>query len=104
MRWIIGDVHGMLRPLEPLVNEIFRRDEKPTLYFVGDYVNRGPDSRGVIDLLLSLPNAKFIRGNHDEVLDHVLHGIGYADNPTRDRFFLFQWFLEHGLLQTIRSY
>ncbi|HMB95413.1 MAG TPA: hypothetical protein VKK61_05185, partial [Tepidisphaeraceae bacterium] len=53
----------------------------------------------------TLPNAKFIRGNHDDVLDHVLHGIGYAENPThRDRFFLFQWFLEHGLLQTLRSY
>jgi hypothetical protein len=105
MRWIIGDVHGMLAPLKTLLGEISRRDPAANLYFVGDYVNRGPDSRGVIDLLLKLSNAKFIRGNHDDVLDHVLHGFGYADNPTRgDRFLLFQWFLEHGLLQTLRSY
>jgi serine/threonine protein phosphatase 1 len=105
MRWIIGDVHGMLRPLAPLLEEISRRDSEAIFYFVGDYVNRGPDSRGVIELLLTLPDAKFIRGNHDDVLDHVLHGVGYGDNPTHgDRFMLFQWFLQHGLLQTLRSY
>jgi serine/threonine protein phosphatase 1 len=105
MRWIIGDVHGMLKPLDALLKEISRRDPQARFYFVGDYVNRGPDSRGVIELLLALPDAKFIRGNHDDVLDHVLHGIGYGDNPTHgDRFMLFQWFLQHGLLQTLRSY
>jgi hypothetical protein len=105
MRWIIGDVHGMLRPLDSLIKEISRRDSQAKFYFVGDYVNRGPDSRGVIERLLALPNAKFIRGNHDDVLDHILHGEGYAANPTHgDRFMLFQWFLQHGLLQTLRSY
>jgi serine/threonine protein phosphatase 1 len=105
MRWIIGDVHGMLRPLETVIAEIARRDEKAVLYFVGDYVNRGKESRGVIDLLLSLDNARFIRGNHDDVLDQILHGASYAENPSRgDRFMAFQWFLEHGLFETLQSY
>ncbi|MEZ0265596.1 MAG: metallophosphoesterase, partial [Phycisphaerae bacterium] len=45
MRWIIGDVHGMLRPLETLLAEVRRVDSKARFYFVGDYVNRGPSSR-----------------------------------------------------------
>lgn len=105
MRWIIGDVHGMLRPLEALLKEISRVDSQSVVCFVGDYVNRGPDSRGVIDLLLTLKNARFIRGNHDDVLDQILHGVSYADNPSRgDRFLAYQWFLDHGLIQTLQSY
>src|SRR5689334_4416759 len=105
MRWIIGDVHGMLRALEALLAEISRVDRQSVLYFVGDYVNRGKDSRGAIDLLLSLTNARFIRGNHDDVFDQILHGMSYAENPSRgDRFLAFQWFLEHGLFDTLTSY
>ena len=105
MRWIIGDLHGMLRPLETLVQEIPRIDSEAVYYFVGDYVNRGPDSKGVVDLLLSLKNAKCIRGNHDDIFDQILHGTSYAENATRgDRFMAFQWFLEHGLTDTLLSY
>jgi hypothetical protein len=105
MRWIIGDVHGMLRPLEALLKEVSRADPKPLFYFVGDYVNRGRESKGVIDLVLTLDDAKFIRGNHDDVLDQILHGVSYADNPSRgDRFLAMQWFLEHGLFETLHSY
>lgn len=105
MRWIIGDIHGMLKPLAAVVAEIARVDGQAIYYFVGDYVNRGPQSRGVIDLLLSLKNAKFIRGNHDDVLDQILHGLAYSENASHgDRFLAFQWFLEHGLLETLHSY
>lgn len=95
----------MLRSLDTLITEINRIDPGAVFYFVGDYVNRGPDSRGVVDLLLSLDNAKFIRGNHDDMLDYILHGAAYADNPSGgDRYLAFQWFLEHGLLETLTSY
>lgn len=105
MRWIIGDVHGMLIPLRAVLEGVSRVDPEPTYYFVGDYVNRGGDSRGVIDLLLTLRNARFVRGNHDDVLDQVLHGVAYAENASHgDRFLAFQWFLEHGLLETLQSY
>ncbi|HVT88435.1 MAG TPA: metallophosphoesterase [Tepidisphaeraceae bacterium] len=105
MRWIIGDIHGMLRPLEALIAAIPRFDAQPTYYFVGDYVNRGKESKGVIEFILSLPNARFIRGNHDDVLDQVLHGTAYADNASHgNRFLAMQWFLDHGLLETLQSY
>jgi hypothetical protein len=105
MRWIIGDVHGMLRPLEGLLGGIERADKEAKLHFVGDYVNRGPDSKGVIDLLLTLGNAQFIRGNHDDILDQVVHGHTYAPNASRgDRWVAFKWFTEHGLVETLQSY
>src|SRR5437868_265246 len=105
MRWIIGDIHGMLRPLTTLLDAVRRRDAQPQLLFVGDYVNRGPDSRGVIELLLSLSNARFVRGNHDDIFDQVLHGQAYAENATRgDRLAAFQWFMKYGLDSTFISY
>jgi serine/threonine protein phosphatase 1 len=105
MRWIIGDIHGMLRPLEALVRAVERIDSQRQLLFVGDYVNRGPDSNGVIELLLSLKNAHFVRGNHDDILDMVLHGSSYVTHPSApDPVSAFCWFMEHGLAETFTSY
>src|SRR5947208_13784829 len=105
MRWIIGDVHGMLRPLEGLLAGIERADKDAKLCFVGDYVNRGPQSKGVIDLLLTLKNARFIRGNHDDIFDQVIHGHSYAPNASNgDRVLAYKWFTEHGLIEPLLSY
>ena len=63
----IGDVHGCLTALDALLNSIDPRPDD-TLIFLGDYVDRGPDSRGVIERLLEFSkrdNTVFLRGNHD---------------------------------------
>jgi serine/threonine protein phosphatase 1 len=105
MRWIIGDIHGMLRPLETLLVSIRARDYNPKFIFAGDYVNRGPDSARVIDLLLSLDNATFLRGNHDDIFDLVLHGESYVqDEKMPDSLAAFRWFTQHGLRSTLTSY
>jgi serine/threonine protein phosphatase 1 len=105
MHWIIGDIHGMLGPLETLLAEIDRRDPQRQLIFAGDYVNRGPDSKRVIDLLLAVPNARFLRGNHDDVFDQVLHDCSFSGTPGEDeRVAAFKWFMNFGLYQTFRSY
>src|SRR5260221_636 len=105
MRWIIGDVHGMLRPLKGLVAEVRRHDPESRLIFAGDYVNRGPEARGVIDFLLALENATFIRGNHDDIFDLVINGQCYAENAARDdRVAAFLWFMKYGLDATLMSY
>jgi serine/threonine protein phosphatase 1 len=105
MRWIIGDIHGMRNPLARLLDEVTRVDAQARFYFVGDYVNRGPDSKGVIDLLLSLKDAKFARGNHDDIFDQVLNANLYATNASNgDRMVAFQWFMDHGLDNTFTSY
>src|SRR2546423_6721755 len=105
MRWIIGDIHGMLAPLKRLLDEVNELDSRAKFYFVGDYVNRGPDSKGVIDLLLSLNGARFVRGNHDDIFDQVLNATSYAGNASNgDRVVAFQWFMDHGLDTTFTSY
>ncbi len=81
--YAIGDIHGHLDILKRLMAKIVadvatHPDLKPILVFVGDYVDRGPDSRGVIDYLLNdLPEhmeKHFLRGNHEDVFLRFLDG------------------------------
>jgi serine/threonine protein phosphatase 1 len=104
MRWVIGDIHGMLRPMEALLGGVLSRDASAQFIFVGDYINRGPDSRGVIDRLINLPNATFLRGNHDDIFDLVLSGQCFCDEETSDPLQAFSWFINHGLVNTLESY
>ncbi|MBV9945243.1 MAG: metallophosphoesterase, partial [Myxococcales bacterium] len=64
---IVGDVHGCASELEDLVREIGYSAQSDQLILVGDLVARGPDSRGVLDLVRRL-RARAVRGNHDEKL------------------------------------
>jgi serine/threonine protein phosphatase 1 len=81
--YAIGDVHGRLDLLERLIDEIARDDAaRPSartyLVLLGDLIDRGPDSRGVIDYFLERPPAFarpiFLKGNHEEFLLSVLDG------------------------------
>ena len=95
----------MLRSLEALLAAIERHDPQRQLLFVGDFVNRGPDSKGVLDLLLTLKEAHFVRGNHDDVFDQVISGLSYCGKPGEEsRIASFKWFMEHGLDKTLLSY
>lgn len=72
----VGDIHGSSKSLRELLIRI-SPTKRDLLVFLGDYINRGPDSKGVIDILLELgntTNAKFIMGNHDEMLLGALSG------------------------------
>ena len=53
----IGDIHGCLAPLELLWKTIDPGPEDQVV-FIGDYVDRGPDSKGVIDFLIDLPPSR----------------------------------------------
>jgi serine/threonine protein phosphatase 1 len=71
---IVGDVHGEARQLSALIREI--RDRR--VIFVGDYVNRGSDPRGTLDLLLDVrdhdSSTVFLLGNHEVALLDFLSG------------------------------
>lgn len=95
----------MLRPLEALLGAIDRRDPAAHLIFLGDYVNRGPDSKLVIDHLLTLRHATFLRGNHDDILELILRGECYICHDSGpDSVSAFTWFMQHGLAETLMSY
>ncbi len=77
--YVIGDIHGRLDLLQRmcgLVNaDIGSRDQDSLVVTLGDYIDRGPDSRGVIDYLLSGPFAgQFVglKGNHEALLEKFL--------------------------------
>ncbi len=72
----IGDIHGCLEPLKLLWQTIQPQPEDHII-FVGDYVDRGPDTKGVIDFLISLKekfNITFLSGNHEEKFFLARHG------------------------------
>lgn len=68
----IGDIHGMLDKLDLLLTELLPTLPEDThLIFVGDYVDRGPNSREVIDRLMRLkverPDTVILMGNHERM-------------------------------------
>jgi serine/threonine protein phosphatase 1 len=78
--YAIGDVHGCAVTLDRLLERLALTPDDRVV-FIGDYVDRGPDSAGVLDRMLELeaaseagtgPACVFIRGNHDQMmLDYV---------------------------------
>lgn len=76
----VGDVHGCLTSLETLLERIPISWGKDYLIFLGDYIDRGPDSKAVIDLLIELKNEYSetvitLKGNHEWMLERFLKGI-----------------------------
>ncbi len=79
--YVVGDIHGCLNELEYLIGALPLKSEDQ-LVFLGDYVDRGPDSKGVISYLIELRSkAKFelvlLKGNHEDML---LSYIGVQGN------------------------
>ncbi len=92
---VIGDIHGCLQALDAILAAI-RPQPNDTLVTVGDYVDRGPDSKGVIERLLSLREQVHLvplLGNHEEMMLDALE----------KRIEPFGW-LNHGGAQTLESY
>lgn len=75
----IGDIHGCLAALLTLLNEIQPTGDD-TIITLGDYVDRGPDSCGVLETLIALAKRTDLvplLGNHDEVMLAVCRGHTY---------------------------
>lgn len=67
----IGDIHGCLNQFDRLWSRV-QPGADDTIVLLGDYVDRGPDSRGVIDRILELKrsglNLVCLRGNHENMM------------------------------------
>ena len=80
--YAIGDVHGRLDLLERMLTTIDRdrrasRPARDYLILLGDLIDRGPDSRGVIERLMHLSGDMrpvFLMGNHEEMMLRILGG------------------------------
>lgn len=68
--YVLGDVHGCPDELSVMLDTIHARGTD-TVVLLGDYIDRGPDSKGVIDRLLALersgPRCVFLKGNHEDM-------------------------------------
>lgn len=72
MHYVIGDVHGCYEAMLKLLAKIEAQDPDAVIYFVGDFVDRGPDVWKVIDWAMEhiTPDGKYrsVRGNHEEMV------------------------------------
>ena len=97
-----SDIHGFLKPFEMALEKIDLEDENSTLVLLGDYVDRGPDSLGVLETVIGLQErfgerVVALRGNHEEML---LEYVREVNNPD----FCRAWTLADSNLATARSF
>lgn len=102
--YAVGDIHGCYEQLRALLRQIAddvgacAKDRAPTVIFCGDYIDRGPASREVLDALCWLKRrqpfaVQFLKGNHEQVM------LDYIRSPSRAA----DW-LRFGGSETLTSY
>ena len=102
--YAVGDIHGRFDLMIALLDRIradaeVQGDKRRTrIVFLGDYIDRGDDSRSVLDTIIELskansPDLVFLRGNHEDAL------MTFLDDPIAGR----SW-LGFGAMQTFASY
>ncbi len=101
--WAVGDIHGRLDLLEPLVEAIIAdaavsAPDRTMVVFLGDYIDRGPASAEVVRYLAGLSAEagiewRFLKGNHEEAM------LTFLDDPA----FGVEW-CQYGGGATLRSY
>jgi len=78
-QFAISDIHGCVKTFKKLVLDEIKLSKKETLYLLGDYINKGPDSKGVIDFIIELREKGFrvhcLRGNHEQ---YLLDGLRFS--------------------------
>lgn len=102
--YAIGDIHGRLDLLDELLamiaaDDAARAPAAATVIFLGDLVDRGPDSAGVVERLRQLAETdsrlRFLTGNHEEVFHHAVQDDGVES---------LKFFCRIGGRETILSY
>lgn len=97
--YAIGDIHGCIGPLKKLLEKIEQNTpDGGTVVFLGDYVDRGPDSKAVVDLIMAGPQKKgwkwiALMGNHEDMMVGAV--LGHYDP---------EWWIGNGGDATIASY
>lgn len=95
--YAVGDLHGCKQTFKQLLRKIKLKKED-NLVLLGDYIDRGPDSKGVFDLIFDYQDkgyqVRYIRGNHEQILLDAV--MGDADEHLR--------FLSAGGKATLKSF
>ncbi len=101
--FVVGDIHGCAAELKTLLTHLEKKEALSAddlLVFVGDYIDRGPDSKGVIDALIKVkkkfPETVFLAGNHELMM------FAAMANPI-NLDVLDNW-VKNGGIQTLKSF
>jgi serine/threonine protein phosphatase 1 len=96
MEFAIGDIHGCAKTFKALVDKL-NLSSGSNLYLLGDFINKGPDSKGVLDFIFELKakglQVHCIRGNHDQMLLDVIKGTSLG-----------RWGMEDQYKKTVKSF
>lgn len=96
-RFAISDIHGCAKTFRFLVEERLQLQSADQLFLLGDYIDRGPDSKGVLDYIMELQAKNFkvstLMGNHESLL------LQAPENPQ----YLTTW-LRNGGQTTLQSF
>ena len=108
--YAIGDIHGRV-DLFKAARTLIRADslkhkyKDVTVVYLGDYVDRGPTSKQVLDELLDKPlgwaTEIALRGNHEDIM---LDGLGLGNQPFKELGMWRSMWLQNGGIRTIQSY
>ncbi|MFC2086802.1 metallophosphoesterase family protein [Bacteroidota bacterium] len=95
--YAIGDIHGCIRPFRVLLEDEIRPGKDDKIILLGDYVDRGSDSKAVVDYIIELQKNEYdiipLKGNHEVMLLE----------STRSEISLLNW-LYNGGGETLKSY
>lgn len=96
---VVADIHGCARTFRRLLSDVVRLKKSDTLYLLGDMIDCGPDSKGVMDTILELQAYRYevrpLRGNHEQML------LTYIQEPHYKN--IARW-LANGGRDTMESY
>ncbi|MFA8301037.1 MAG: metallophosphoesterase [Hyphomicrobiales bacterium] len=109
-QWVISDIHGCYKTLKTLLEDRIVVTDEDSLFFLGDYIDKGDNNKEVLDYLLNLERSSihcvFLRGNHE---DYCLKAYDEEKEliPDECNFYsnvrLMEWF-SHGGLKTLMSF
>lgn len=77
----VGDIHGCAQTFRHLLMTKFQLQKSDVVVCLGDYIDRGPDSKGVIDFVIKLRDSGYtihtLRGNHEQLMMDSVGGNGF---------------------------
>lgn len=110
--YCVGDIHGR-KDLLVAIRKIIKADAKKngftdkTIIYIGDYIDRGPDSKGVLDLLIKKPLKDFtnihLKGNHEEMMLETIKWSATSTATATWSNWSAMW-LENGGKAALKSY
>ena len=96
-RYVVSDIHGCINTFRNLVEEKIQLKKDDELFLLGDFIDRGPNSKGVIDYLMKLIGEGFsvhpLLGNHEDMFLKAFKGFNYFA----------QW-MRNGAEMTLKSF